>query len=61
MTVAITRLVLALLLLGLLTSYPALANEPVVPQPEECADQSAAIIVPQPGAPYTVHLPLVKE
>jgi hypothetical protein len=48
------RLVIALLLVVLMSST-AFANAPVEAQPEECADQSAAIIVPQPV--HTLYLP----
>jgi hypothetical protein len=53
---------LVLWLAGLLISYPVLANAPVEPQPTEtpdpCAEQSAAIVAPQPFE-HAVFLPLM--
>jgi hypothetical protein len=50
-----SRLILALLFV-LLLSRPVFAGVPVEPQPPDpCADQSAAIIVPQPV--HTLYLP----
>jgi hypothetical protein len=50
--------VLALILLGFLTTYSVSANAPVEPQPDPCADQSAAAPIPQPFE-QAVYMPLV--